>query len=72
MNQAIWDMCMLLKRGRIWGVSQNFGYHFGGPNNRDYSIMGSILGSPNFEKLPFKAEGLQVWGAAPFCFRLRG
>ena len=28
------------------GVSQNEGYHFGGPNNKDYSILGSILGSP--------------------------
>ena len=24
----------------------------GGPNNKDYSILGSILGSPYFEKLP--------------------
>ena len=28
------------------GVSQNLGYHFGGPNNQDYSIWGSILGPP--------------------------
>ena len=27
------------------GVSQNQGYHFGGPNNKDYNILGSILGS---------------------------
>ena len=26
---------------------------FGGPTNRDYSILGSILGSPHFGKLPF-------------------
>ena len=31
------------------GVSQNWGYLFGGPcNNKDWSILGSILGSPNF------------------------
>ena len=30
------------------GVSQNKGYHFGGPNNKDYSILGSILGFPYF------------------------
>ena len=36
------------------GGSQNSGYHFGGPNNKDYSIMGSILGSPYFGKLPYK------------------
>ena len=26
-------------------VSQNWGYHFGGPHYKDYSIWGSILGS---------------------------
>ena len=26
-------------------VSQNEGYPFGGPQNKDYSILGSILGS---------------------------
>ena len=36
------------------GVSQNYGYHFGGPNNKDYSILGSILESPYFGKLPYK------------------
>ena len=25
-------------------VSQNKGYHFGDPHNKDYSILGSILG----------------------------
>ena len=33
-------------------VSKNYGYHFGGPHNKDYSILGSILGSPYFGKLP--------------------
>ena len=28
------------------GVSQNEGYHFGAPYHKDYSILGSILGSP--------------------------
>ena len=28
------------------------GYFFGGPHNKDYSILGSILGSPYFGKLP--------------------
>ena len=27
-------------------------YHFRGPNNKDYSILGSMLGSPYFGKLP--------------------
>ena len=35
------------------GVSQNYGYLFGGPNNKDYSILGSTLGFPYFGKLPF-------------------
>ena len=26
----------------------------GGPNNQDYSICGSILGSPCFGKLPYR------------------
>ena len=35
------------------GVSHNWGYLFGSPNNKDYSISGSILGSPYFGKLPY-------------------
>ena len=45
------------------GVSQNQGYHFGGPYNKDYSILGSILGSPYFGKLPCRisdSEGRSV------------
>ena len=33
-------------------MSQNWGYFFGGPHNKDYNISGSILGSPDFGKLP--------------------
>ena len=29
------------------------GVAFWGPYNKDYSILGSILGSPYFEKLPY-------------------
>ena len=32
------------------GVSQNWRYLFGGPHNKDYSILGSILGFPYFGK----------------------
>ena len=35
-------------------VSQHQGYHFGGPYDKDYSILGSILGYPNFGELPYK------------------
>ena len=31
-------------------VSQNYGFFFGGPHNKDYSILGFILGSPNFRE----------------------
>ena len=37
------------------GVSQNQGYLFGGPPGQDYSILGSILGSPYSEKRPYRA-----------------
>ena len=30
---------------------------FGGPQNKDYSILGSILGSPYFGKLPCMRVG---------------
>ena len=34
------------------------GTTFGGPNHKDYSILGSKLGSPHFGKLPngFRVE----------------
>ena len=34
------------------GGSQNYGYLFGGPQNKDYSILGSTSGSPYFGELP--------------------
>ena len=33
-------------------------YHLGGRNSKDYSILGSILGYPNFGKLPYTCSGL--------------
>ena len=39
-------------------ISQNYGDLFGGPNNKDYSILGSILGFPYFEKLPYPGRTL--------------
>ena len=46
----------------------------GGPNNKDYSILGSLLGYPHFGKLPYiyiyiyieisrERPGSVVWGA---------
>ena len=34
------------------GGSQNWGNLFRDPQNKDYSILGFILGYPNFGKLP--------------------
>ena len=42
--------------GVICGFPKVEGYPFGGPNNKDYSILGSILGSPHLGKLPYKAH----------------
>ena len=36
----------------IWGFPKIRGYFFGGPHNKCYSILGSILGSPYLGKLP--------------------
>ena len=36
------------------GVSQNYGYLFGGPYNKDYSILGSIFEYLNLGKLPYR------------------
>ena len=37
-------------------VSQNYGYLFRGPHNKDYSTLGSILGSPYWGNLPFSVD----------------
>ena len=49
------------------GVSQNYGYLFGGPNNKDYSIFGSILGSPYFGKLPYQEPQRALSCMRAFC-----
>ena len=36
-----------------FGGFPKLGVPFWGPSNKDYSILGSILGSPQFGKLPF-------------------
>ena len=33
------------------------GYIFGGPNNKDYGMLGSILGSPYFGKFQPNPQG---------------
>ena len=48
------------------GASQNWGYLFLGPHIKDEIILGSILGSPYFGKLP---GGFRVLSHpdSPFC-----
>ena len=43
----------------IWGFPKIRGSFFGGPNNKDYSILGSILGFHYFGKLSYttRVEG---------------
>ena len=45
------------------------GTFFGDPHNKDYSILGSILGSPYFGKLPF-GNPMGVYGAV--YYRVEG
>ena len=52
------------------GVSQNQGYLFGVPNDKDYSIFGATLGSPYFGKLPY--EGLDETMLGPHSGFWRG
>ena len=47
------------------GVSQIRGTLFRGPYNKDYIILGSILGSPYFGKLPHDFQGLGFRVRAP-------
>ena len=39
-------------------VFPKLGYHFGGLNNKDNNILGSILGSPYLWKLPYEYVGV--------------
>ena len=53
-----WDLaeqkfCGDHRKTELYGVSLNYGYLSAGPHNKDYSILGFILGSPYFEKLPY-------------------
>ena len=46
-----------------WGFPKIRGTHFGVPNNKDYSILGSILGSPPSRYLCFLKCG--YWSKFP-------
>ena len=40
--------CILVHR---WGLSQQYGYVFGGPHSKDHNMLGSILGARYLRKL---------------------
>ena len=50
------------------GDSQNWGSRFGGPNtsNENYSILGSILGSPYFAKPPYIIIYIYMYTHTPY------
>ena len=56
-KKGVWDPMLLLI---TWEFPKIRGTLFGGPHNKDYSILGSILGSPNFGKLPHVFEPLLI------------
>ena len=41
----------------IWWFPKIRGTFLGCPHNKDYSILGSILGSPDFGKVPYRDHG---------------
>ena len=57
----------------LYGGFLKLGVPFGGPHNKNYSILGSILGYPNFGKLPYGGlyrELLQVFFLLRWIARL--
>ena len=51
-------------------VCPNEGCFLGGPKNEDYSILGSILGSPYLGKLPGQGASLRPWCCEAFEFKV--
>ena len=48
------------KGTRIWRFPKIRDPCLGGPHNKDYYILGSILGSPNFGKLSYRPQNTIV------------
>ena len=48
-----------------WGFPNIMGTLFGGPHNKDFSILGSILGYPYFGKLPYGDSSLPLHDDMP-------
>ena len=53
------------------GVCQNYGYPFGGPYNKDYNILRSILGSRHLGNVPYRDDGKET-GNYYLGFRVQG
>ena len=57
-----WDLAWaLLKSQNHVRVAQNLGFLLGGPHNKDYSILGSVLGYPYFGKLSYLEKECRPW-----------
>ena len=55
------------------GVSQRYGYLFGGPHKKDDGILGSIVGSPQIVgnyQLEFRVWGERGLGGFGFALRV--
>ena len=46
------------------GVSQNYGYLFGGPHDKDHSILGSILGPSILGNYHLRQDPTKSFGLA--------
>ena len=51
-DAVCWVLDLASQGFETWGFPKIRGTILGGPNNKDYSILGCILGSPYFGKLP--------------------
>ena len=52
METTIWGLGLRFRGLRVWVWGfPKLGVPFWGPNNKEYSILGSVLGSPKFGKL---------------------
>ena len=58
------------------GGSPKYGYLSGGLHNKDYSVLGSILGFPHIGKVPYPVASMPAFNVVPsymfvFLDRLR-
>ena len=65
-----WNAASIILRPvrTIWGYPKIRIGHFERPNNKDYSILGSMLGSLYFGKLPYTDN---ITKYSSFCSRMQ-